>query len=219
MRKKRIILSIAAATAVWSITGCDDRGPGQSADAGIPAPLRPPSSSTNDSPPSLVPSPAPRAAASAAVQANVAPVRPPSFLTVDGKQVAFPAGKLAVLKNKPGDFRVRLCTDDPATALDPGYAGNSFLLDMKLNVDSVDKLNTASWTGGPNDSDTEAGLFLGGYRNPYHPQNVTVTFTGDPDDLSIYILGTFSHADPHDPFGPPRSVKVEGNLHVPSPGK
>jgi hypothetical protein len=214
MKKNCIILSIAAAAAAWSLAGCDDHGSAQSADAGIPAPLRPPSASSNDSPPPLVQfHPQPPAAAPAV------PVRPPSFLTVDGKQVAFPAGKLAVLKNKPGDFRVRLCTDDPATALDPNYAGNSFLLDMKLNVDSVDKLSTASWTGGPNDSDTEAGLFLGGYRNPYHPQNVTVTFVGEPDDLSVYILGTFSHADPQDPFGPPKSVKVEGNVRVPQPAK
>ena len=97
--------------------------------------------------------------------------------------------------------------------------GNSFLFDMKLGIDSIAKLPTAKWTGSANDFDADAGIFLGGYRNPYRPQDVSVTFSGQSDDLSIYLAGSFTHADPHDPFGPPKSVQVSGVVHVPQPGK
>ena len=102
-----------------------------------------------------------------------------------------------------------------------GYAGNSFLFDMKLGIDSPAGLRTARWIGNSADFDPDAGIFLGGYRNPYRPEDVQMTFSGSPDDLSIYVEGTFSHADPKDPFGPPETVKVHGTVNVaqPTPAK
>jgi hypothetical protein len=217
MRKTLLTLSIAVAMAV---AGCDRDGSGQTGDNGVPPPMRPPTlASSADNTSSRVEFKPPTAAPVAPTDpaAPVIPVRPPSFLTIDNKQVLFPPTKMAILNQKPGDFRVRLCTDDPPTAIEPGYAGNAFLFDMKLGIDSPAGLRTARWIGNGADFDPDAGIFLGGYKNPYRPQDVQMTFSGTADDLSVYVEGTFSHADPNDPFGPPEMVKVHGTVNVPPP--
>jgi hypothetical protein len=220
MRKTLLTLSIAV---VMAVAGCDRNGSGQTGDDGVPPPMRPPAlesetphgSSRVDFKPPIAP------ATPANPVTPVVPARSPSFLTIDNKQVLFPPSKMAILNQKPGDFRVRLCTDDPPTAIEPGYAGNSFLFDMKLGIDSPAGLRTARWIGTSADFDPDAGIFLGGYKNPYRPEDVQMTFSGSPDDLSIYVEGTFSHADPKDPFGPPETVKVHGTVNVaqPTPAK
>jgi hypothetical protein len=148
------------------------------------------------------------------------PMRPPSNLNLDGHDVSFPAAKLAVIGHSTGGFKLRLCSDDPPTAIDPGYVGNSYVLDMKLAIDHLSELQAATWDFKPSDSpDSTSGIFLQGYHDQYHPSDVHVSFQKNGDELMVLISGTFLHDDASNPAAPPERVQVNGSLRANSPAE
>jgi hypothetical protein len=144
------------------------------------------------------------------------PARPPAVMTLNGRDIAFPAAKLLVLGKTPGGLTVRLCSDDPPTSIDAGYTGNSFVFDMRLPVDTVAALPLAAWdfksqSAPQNDDDT--GIFLHGYRHEQlHPADVHITFQKDGDDILAYVAGNFLHVDTHNPIAPPETVQINACL-------
>lgn len=148
------------------------------------------------------------------------PQRPPSTLSIDGRDVAFPAAKLALISHGTGGFTLRLCTDDPPNAIDPGYTGNSYVLDMQLAMDRLTDLPVASWDHKPTDGDDSAsGIYLHGCREQYRPRDVHVTFAKNGDELLVYVTGAFLHSDEANPNVPPDRVQVSGCLRTNLPAE
>jgi hypothetical protein len=112
---------------------------------------------------------------------------------------------------------VRLCSDDPPTSIDPGYAGNSFVFDMTLPIDNVEALPLAVWdykAHGSEMPDEATGIFLHGYHEQLHPDDVHVTFQKNGDELLAYLTGTFLHFDTQNPIAPPQRVQVNTCLRL-----
>jgi hypothetical protein len=202
---KKILRSVATAIGLallWSTAGCD-----QSAQSSKPT--------TNPTIATATP-PAQPTDVSAMVAAY--PIKPPSTLSIDGRDVLFPAAKLAVIRHDNGGFMLMLCTDDPPSAIDPGYTGNSYLLNMQLGMDRLSELPAATWDCKPADSeDSTSGIYIHGYREQYHPDAVHVSFQKDGDDVLVVVSGTFLHSDPDNPASPPQHVQVSGSLRTNMP--
>jgi hypothetical protein len=151
------------------------------------------------------------------------PMKPPSIISIDGRDVPFPAAKLAVIGHGSGGFTLRLCSDDPPTAIDPGYAGNSYLLDMQIPIDRLRDLPGARWEYKPGEGDdSTAGIFLHGFRDQLHPQDLHVMFMKDSDqgkEIEISLTGTYLKNDAKNPAAPPERVTVNAFLHVPQPSE
>jgi hypothetical protein len=141
------------------------------------------------------------------------PSRPPAVLTIDGRQVAFPAARLAVVSHS-GGLTLRLCSDDPPDAIDPGYAGNSFILDMRLPIDRTADIPACTWDHKPSDADDSiSGIFIHGYRDGLRPYDVHVSFQKVDDQMLAYIDGTFLR-DSANLAAPPDRVHVSTCVHV-----
>jgi hypothetical protein len=142
------------------------------------------------------------------------------MLTIDGRDVEFPGAKLAVVRHGTGGFTLCLCSDDPPTAIDPGYAGNSYALYMHMAVDRLGELPAATWDFGPADTDdSNSAICLHGYREQYRPHDVHVAFQKDGDALMVFVTGTFIHSDANNPAAAPESVAVSGSLRTSVPGE
>lgn len=157
----------------------------------------------------------PSGAASRPVILTTAPTtRPASILNVDGKAVAFPAAKL-VLTSKSAGMEAILCSDDPAAAIDPTYAGNSYMLDMTLDIDDPAELPSAIWTyQAPNAKprNSATGIFIDGSRRQMQPLDVKVTFARQGADIVATVTGKFLSFDSHDVAAPMQVVNVTGKL-------
>lgn len=140
--------------------------------------------------------------------------RPAATLTVDGRSMAFPAARL-VLSKKSDGLDAILCSDDPPTAIESSYLGNSFFFEMRLDVDDPADLGGAVWTFKVPDrqaEDSPNGIFLSGDRRQLQPADVRVVFHRQGDQMVANLAGRFLARDPQDPERAARSVDVAGSL-------
>jgi hypothetical protein len=199
-RSNQIILAVVrsvslAAIGVALVAGCDD--PTRSAKPATQPAVA--SSTTQPADPSAV--------------VAAYPSRPPAILSIDSREIAFPAARLAVVDHR-GGLTLRLCSDDPPDAIDPGYAGNSFILDMRLAIDRTADIPASTWDHKPSDpDDSVSGIFIHGYRDGLRPYNVHVSFQKVDDQMLVYIDGTFLRDNPS-PAAPPDRVHVSTCVHV-----
>lgn len=148
------------------------------------------------------------------------PVQPPSTLSIDGREVSFPGAKLAVVKHGSGGFTLLLCSDDPPSAIDPGYAGNSYAIYMRLGIDRLSELPAAMLDFKSSDSDdSSSGIYLHGYREQLHPDDVHISFQKNGDEMMAFVTGTFLHTDASTPAAPPDRVQVSGVLRTSVPSE
>jgi len=148
------------------------------------------------------------------------PTRPPSTLLLDGREVSFPAARLMVIGRGTGGVTLRLCSDDPPNAIDPGYVGNSYNLDMRIAIDHMTELPAAMWdfkSGGGDDASN--GIYLHGYRQQLHPGDVHATFTRNDNEMIVCITGTFLQTEASRPGAIPQRVQVVGYLHTNLPAE
>ncbi len=142
------------------------------------------------------------------------PARPPSVFTIDGHDVSFPAARLAVVSRRNG-LTLRLMSDDPQAAIDPGYVGNSFSMDMQFVLDRVEDLPGATWDHKPADEDDSvSGIFIHGVRDGLRPYDVHVTFQKTDKDIRAYVEGIFLHEDTQNPVAAPQRVRVSACLLI-----
>ena len=138
------------------------------------------------------------------------PARPLTVLSLDGRDVPFPAANLTVTRTHAGLHAI-LCTDDPPDALESGYGGNSFMFDMRLPADVVADLPVTPWECKAGDAGDATGIFLHGDRDQLQPlPGVRVEFQKDGPALLAVITGPFLHLDRRDPSVPPERVQVYG---------
>jgi hypothetical protein len=142
--------------------------------------------------------------------------QPMASLEIDGKAVEFPPAKL-VLTKKAGGMEAILCSDDPPSAIEPNYVGNSFMLEMKLDVDEPAELPTAVWeykTEKQTPQDSTTGIFLSGARRQMQPADVRVTFERQGDRVVAKVAGKFMLFEAHDVAAPVQLVNVKGDLNA-----
>lgn len=147
-----------------------------------------------------------------------APVR--AYLVVGSQQVWFPPALISFTTSH-GQLSARLFTDDPPEAIEADYVGNSFDLDMPLNVSTVQDLRKATWMLQSTQSmeypdDSPHGVFIHGQQQRLHPQYAAAQFFPQRNGQVIVVLrGWFlsedaTHTEPG--FNIPQRVAVFGRI-------
>ncbi|MDB5329665.1 MAG: hypothetical protein JWP03_816 [Phycisphaerales bacterium] len=106
----------------------------------------------------------------------------------------FPRARLHINRE---DKTAVLYTDDPKTAINRDYSGNSYYLVIPLEGEDA-KLDGYQWhfrAAGSEHQDSTDGLFRGGQRFHYQPSDVTIAFQGDGPTLKVAVIGEFSRFD------------------------
>lgn len=218
---------LAAALAAFSAAGCDRDAHPMAVGPAAPA-TRPVAVAV----PATFPATEPSAAADATTQPSVPhqataqqPAVEEASLIVGTQQVWFPP---ALLRLTPADGRLtaRLTSDDPPTAIEENYHGNSFDLDMALDVSDASEIGQAVWVyksvSSEQQDDSPHGVFLDGQRRRLHPQDVVAQFQRQGPKVAVTVRGWFllydtDHGDR--PFALPQRVFVQGRLLAAVPEK
>jgi hypothetical protein len=203
MRPMLLTLTLSFACVIG--IACDDRQSQQTSTP--PAPM----ANANENASAAAPA---HGAATQAAASEPATRPAVSHLTIAGKIVPFPPAVLR-LEEEDGNVVALVFSDDPKTAIDDGYDGNSYYLRLPLELDDPANLSGARWTYKANTSEPEDspyGVFLEGRRWQLHPDDVRVEFEGSPDGpVTVWIGGTFLAVDTTE-AKPSDRVKVMGKL-------
>src|SRR2546430_13235265 len=106
--------------------------------------------------------------------------RAPSIVLVDQKPYTFPPAILQI-RNRDGQLSAVLMSDDPKDAIDDNYHGNSFYLEMPLEIAELKDLPTYVYrfvSPSSDRTDSPNGIFLDGNRLQLQPQQIQVKFDG-----------------------------------------
>src|SRR4051794_29023465 len=119
--------------------------------------------------------------------------RAPSVVLIDQKTYTFPPAILQV-RNRDGQLSAVLMSDDPKDAIDDSYHGNSFYLEMPLEITEVKDLPTYIYrfvSPSSDRTDSPNGIFLDGNRLQLQPQQIQVKFDGDESTMTLMVSGYF----------------------------
>jgi hypothetical protein len=175
------------------------------------------SSSTATQPAAPTTTPADEAAGAAPAPATIPASTQPrvAVMLIEGRRVEFPPAKL-VLRAKGGQVYALLFSDDPPTALEPNYRGNSFYFEMTLDVPEPSQLASAQWIYKAPDSErseTDQGIFLNGRQQHLQPLVILIEFDNATAPVKTYLSGQFMrHEEDADPTVPGQLVPVRGEL-------
>lgn len=138
-----------------------------------------------------------------------------SMMVIDERIYTFPPARLRVQQKRSGDPVVAvLFSDDPKNAIDDNYTGNSYYLEMTLDVASPDELGQAVWMyKAPSSSrmNSTSGIFLDGTKVQLQPLEVRVEFEPRGQEMGVMMQGHYLLFDGNDPnIG--RMVQVSANL-------
>src|SRR2546429_3985063 len=120
--------------------------------------------------PATQPAGNPQASSARMVPANPPATAPseraPSVVLIDQKPYTFPPAILQV-RNRDGQLSAVLMSDDPKDAIDDNYRGNSFYLEMPLEITELKDLPTYVYrfvSPSSDRTDSPNGIFLDGNR-------------------------------------------------------
>jgi hypothetical protein len=138
-----------------------------------------------------------------------------SLMVIDQRIVSFPPAKLRVRQKRAGDPVVAvLFSDDPKAAIDDNYTGNSYYLEMTLDIANPGDLAQGVWTYKSPTSEranSTNGIFLDGTHVQLQPLEVRVEFEQRGNEIGVMLQGHFLQFDANDPnIG--RMVQVSANL-------
>ena len=142
-------------------------------------------------------------------------------MLIDGKRVEFPPAKLRV-RDRGDTLAAILYSDDPKTAIDDKYDGNSFYFDMSLDVTDLRELGSAQWNFKATTSErleTVSGIFIEGRKYHLQPSDVHVEFDRSESPVTAWVQGTFLMFDPTDETLPPKVVLVKAELKADLTGR
>jgi len=142
------------------------------------------------------------------------PLAQNSFIMIDQRRVGFPPAMLRV-RDRGESLAAVLYSDDPRSALDDDYAGNSFYFDMDLDIADVTELGTARWQFRASESErraTTSGIFLEGRKYHLQPADVAVEFTPAGSVVKVWLAGTFYRFSSADDAQPGQVVRVQAEL-------
>lgn len=142
------------------------------------------------------PTAAPATSLSAATQpATTQAVTQPSIsvMIIDGQRVVFPAARLR-LEDSGDHLNALLFSDDPPEAIRDTYQGNSFYMQMALDIDDVQSLPGTIWThkepSQTQREDTPYGIYLAGRKTQLVPYDVRAKFSTD-SPTRLMVAGQF----------------------------
>ena len=125
-------------------------------------------------------------------------VRTPATILIDQKPLPFPPAVLQI-RNRDGQLMAVLMSDDPKEAINEDYHGNSFYLEMPLEItDEKDLADYVYRYDSPSSDRTDSpnGIFLDGNRQQLQPATMQVKFQGDENSMQILLSGQFLQFDP-----------------------
>ena len=113
-------------------------------------------------------------------------------MTVDGAQLTFPGARLQITRRDEKNVAV-LFSNDPPEAIRPNYTGNSYYLEMPIEVEPAELVSDEWVYKAPNSeqTDTPNGIFLDGMRVHLQPMDVRVSFEGDLSGMTVMMQGFF----------------------------
>jgi len=136
-------------------------------------------------------------------------------MKVNGRLFMFPAARLK-LEDDGSRIIALLFSDDPPQAIKDDYAGNSFYLQMVLDIADVKDLPTAVWVHKSRSSeyqDSPYGIYLNGRKIQIQPYDARATFTV-ADSTTVHLSGQCLLWNSADSTGLPQMVLVSGDLPV-----
>jgi hypothetical protein len=143
-------------------------------------------------------------------------VRAPSVILIDQKAYSFPPALLQI-RNRDGQLTAILMSDDPKDAINEDYHGNSFYLEMPLEVADVKDLPdfvyrysspTSEKTDSPN------GIFLDGNRLQLQPASIQAMFSGDANLMTVTLSGQCLQFQTREDTQEAKHVGVMGQLQA-----
>ena len=148
---------------------------------------------------------------------TTAPIeRAPSVIVVEQKPLTFPPAILQI-RNHDGQLSAILMSDDPKTAIDDNYHGNSFLLELPLELNDLKELSSYVYRYEAPSServDSPYGIFLDGGRLQLEPLQMQVKFEGDDASMGAIITGNFLEFETRDDTVVPKRVKVTSKMEA-----
>ncbi len=123
-----------------------------------------------------------------------------SFLMINDRRVEFPRARLRVRQTQPR-LMVMLFSDDPNTAIDDNYQGNSYYFELALNCNDPHQLATLMWNYHASSSDhvdSVNGLFLEGGKTHLQPVDAHVQFVPMGGRWVVTLSGDFLQFNPKD---------------------
>ena len=148
----------------------------------------------------------------------------PSIITIDYQHIEFPPARLR-LRVEDDKLVALLHSDDPPEAIEDTYTGNSFYLELPLEISDRSEIASAEWKFKAPTSDraeSANGIFIEGMRQQLQPFDVQAAF--EPPDaatgmITVYLSGHFLLFDANQPAAPGRLVLVGArfNAKVESP--
>jgi hypothetical protein len=118
-------------------------------------------------------------------------------MLIDKQRIEFPPARLA-MRTRDGEALVLLHSDDPPDAIDDDYMGNSYYIEMTLDVPESVELSAARWAFKAPTSeriDTDNGIYLDGRKRHLQPFDVTVEFDGQASPVKVWLSGQFLEFD------------------------
>ena len=173
-------------------------------------------SGCGDRPVASTTAPATPAAVKQAASEPAATQAASSFMKINNRLVVFPAARLK-LETDGTHLTALLFSDDPPAAIKDDYDGNSYYLQMKLDVEDPKELGSATWTFKAPSSEREDspyGIYLNGKKIQLQPMEVGARFAGeDPQRMTVSMAGQFQMLVAGD-NGVPQMVLVAAELPV-----
>ncbi|MDB5291603.1 MAG: hypothetical protein JWL69_2844 [Phycisphaerales bacterium] len=191
MIDKRWVLS--AVVAGLAIVGCDQ---GDQSAKSVPAtqPSQTPQVASSDDPATATAPKADPTTKPALPEISTLAVKETGSPDDPGILYEFPRARLHINRE---DKTATLYTDDPKTAINPSYSGNSYYLVIPLEGDDS-QLDGYQWhfrAVGSTHLDSTDGIFRNGQRYHYQPTDITVAFKGSGPTISVAVVGEFSKFD------------------------
>ncbi|HVT88129.1 MAG TPA: hypothetical protein VHD56_04695 [Tepidisphaeraceae bacterium] len=152
------------------------------------------------------------AATQTAILPTTMPVLP-AAISIDQQIYEFPPASVLLI-NRDDQIIAQLSTDDPPQATQDDYAGNSFYLEMPLDV-TGNTLGDAQWQYKTADMEREegiTGIFLNGRKKVLQPFDVRVGFNSSSSPMLVLINGTFLLFDNQDAQAPVQKVSITGQF-------
>lgn len=146
----------------------------------------------------------------------VVPARQPSVMQIDQQSHEFPPARLMVEPRSSGVNAI-LYSDDPPEAIRRDYTGNSFYLQMELDIPEAGAIGRAVWdyrarTAQPTDS--PMGIFLEGRKYQLQPLAAQARFERLEDQTMIWLNGTFVMFNPDEDRSVFRTVPISAVMPV-----
>jgi hypothetical protein len=142
--------------------------------------------------------------------------RAPSVILIDQKPASFPPALLQI-RDRDGQLTAILMSDDPKDAINEDYHGNSFYIEMPLEVTDVKDLpNFVYRYSSPSSEKTDSpnGIFLDGNRLQLQPSSMQARFSGDDSSMTVVLSGQFLQFPTREETTEVKHVAVVGQLQA-----